>query len=212
MNVMRRLFWFWYACGLTLMLTYHVPKPFAFANGFFLFLYAVYAYKLYPRRALPLAVGVGLFTFGLEWVGVHTGWPFGQYAYSSELGWTLFGVPWTIACAWVGILWNVALLVPIRSRVLRALAIGLLAMSLDLVLDPVAFHRGWWVWDPTSAWTFVGVPWTNFAAWFGAFTFLGLLMPRIEPDRLRTRRARNLYIGMFIFFLALAWKDGLLFG
>lgn len=211
MKRFEQLFWFWYACGLVLMLVYHVPKPLAFANGFFLILYTIYAYLMQPKKPLLLAIGVALASFGIEWLGVKTGYPFGEYHYSSELGFVIFGVPFTIALAWVGILLNTALIVQSRNRIWRAIQVGLLAVGLDLILDPVAAGRGWWVWTGETEYALAGIPLTNYAAWFGTFFLFGLFLPKMRKDIRRRKKAILLYLGMVFFFACLAVKDGLIF-
>ena len=55
-------------------------------------------------RLLPPALGIAAGTFAVEWTGVHTGYPFGEYGYNSTLGMMLGGVPWTMGLAWVGVI------------------------------------------------------------------------------------------------------------
>ena len=47
----------------------------------------------------------------------------------------------------------------------KAVAGGLVAVSLDLVIDPAATAFGLWNWTHPS-WYFLGVPITNYIAWF----------------------------------------------
>jgi putative membrane protein len=206
MKRFEQLFWFWYAAGLLLMLTYHVPKPLAFANGFFLVLYATYGFLLYPKKHPWLALLIALLAFGTEWLGVHTGFPFGHYHYDPSLGILLDGVPFTIALAWVGIAWNTALIAQTRTRAWRAIQIAALATALDLVLDPVAVQRRWWIWDEVTSPTWFGIPYTNYIGWFVVFFLFGLLLPKIRKDHKRQKKAVLLYTAMLVFFISLAIK------
>lgn len=44
---------------------------------------------------------------------------------------------------------------------------GLLALSIDFALDPIALNYGWWVWKPLDPGEgFFGIPGGNFMVWF----------------------------------------------
>ncbi|WJH34807.1 carotenoid biosynthesis protein [Paenibacillus sp. CC-CFT747] len=91
-RLIRPVFWFWYAAGLLLMLFYKVPEMLGFSNGLFLLFFASYAVFLETRtgRGIPGIVFrttlVAAVTFGVEAMGVATGFPFGSYAYTHVLG------------------------------------------------------------------------------------------------------------------------------
>jgi bisanhydrobacterioruberin hydratase len=56
-----------------------------------------------------------------------------------------------------------------------ALAGALLAVGLDLLLEPVAFHvKNYWQWAPIEG-GYYGIPWSNFATWLVASFALNLL-------------------------------------
>ncbi|WP_017810995.1 carotenoid biosynthesis protein [Paenibacillus shenyangensis] len=237
------LFWIWYAIGATLLLTIDVPKALDFSNGLFLVFYALYALYLMKRqevywqlsdqsvsggvhkkwlRLLLLALLIWLGGMSLEWIGVHTGWPFGEYEYTPLLGSLIFGVPWTLGFAWIGVVAGGALLSSARIeregqapaavrtwsvRLLRAVKIGVWIIILDLVLDPVAHARGFWHWGGTGG--FYGVPWSNFVAWFVVGGVLSFTLPTLFITRKVHRHATFLYQGMLLLFGLLAWKAGI---
>jgi putative membrane protein len=112
-----------------------------------------------------------------ETVGVHTGVPFGSYAYTGTLGVALLGVPLLVPLAWIMMSWP-ALLVgraltasPVRTRGRRpwlVVVVGAWALaSWDVFLDPQMVDAGHWVWaDPTPALPGVtDVPLTNYVGW-----------------------------------------------
>lgn len=211
--MLRIVFLFWYVIGLLLMLTVGVPAPLAFSNGLFLVFFALYAIDIEGRmgeragsRWLRVAV-VGLFTFGVEWLSVKTGWPFGSYNYSSILGIQLGGVPLTIACAWVGVLLSAIMLAQGQSRWIRALQAGIWTVAFDLVLDPVAFARGFWTWEGEGL--YFGVPLTNFIAWFILSAGLSLMFPtRLVPHKVRKEAVRLSQL-MLLMFGILGLKEGM---
>ena len=216
----ERLFWFWYAVGLLLMLFYKVPAPLRFSNGLFLVFFACYAVSLAVRLSKrPMAVlgfvGIGLLSMTVEGIGVRFGWPFGDYAYTDVLGWALFGVPLAIGFAWTGVMAMAWLQSPFRNRFAWSLETAGWVVLFDLVLDPVAFQREMWVWEPVEGFAPGGVPLSNYGSWFLLALVFTFLLPagQVEPvgseaDRVR-RKAKRLYQGMLLLFALLAWKAGL---
>ncbi|MFN2535253.1 MAG: carotenoid biosynthesis protein, partial [Pseudonocardiaceae bacterium] len=109
--------------------------------------------------------------FAVEAVGVATGFPFGTYDYSGQLGPKLLGVPLIIPLAWTWMAWPgwlaaVRLARGTPARIVLAAA-GLAAW--DLFLDPQMVAEGYWTWRaPTPALPGVpGVPIGNYLGWFG---------------------------------------------
>jgi uncharacterized membrane protein len=60
------------------------------------------------RVAAGLLLGTAVPGYAVEVLGVHTGVPFGSYAYSSTLGPRLFGAPPLIGLAWTMLAWPAA--------------------------------------------------------------------------------------------------------
>jgi uncharacterized membrane protein len=54
-----------------------------------------------PRTALGLVLLVGVTAVVFEAVGLATGFPYGSYTYSDDLGLTLLGVPFLVPLAWL---------------------------------------------------------------------------------------------------------------
>jgi len=75
---------------------------------------------------------------------------------------------------WVGVGWGAILYAASWTayrlklpRLLRPLAAGVLAVNIDLSLDPIAHHLGYWVWLKAPPVNLYGVPFDNFLGWFG---------------------------------------------
>ncbi|GIJ77810.1 putative membrane protein [Micromonospora phaseoli] len=145
-----------------------------------------------PRAAVALvavATGGG---FAIEALGVATGFPFGSYDYSGQLGPKLAGVPLIIPLAWTWMAWPAWLAAtrltagPGGRPVARwrwpgriALAtVGLAAW--DLFLDPQMVAEGHWVWrDATPALPGLpGIPVSNYLGWL---LFAVLMMTALRP-------------------------------
>ncbi|MEU4624394.1 carotenoid biosynthesis protein [Actinoplanes sp. NPDC023801] len=143
-----------------------------------------------PRAAAALVGTAMLGGFAVEAVGVATGFPFGSYDYSGQLGPKLLGVPLIIPLAWTWMAWPawLAALRVARGRVAR---IGVAAAGLaawDLFLDPQMVAEGYWRWhDPLPALPGVpGVPVGNYLGWLG---FAVLLMTALSAVAARTASA-----------------------
>lgn len=134
------------------------------------------------RTALALvavATGGG---FAIEALGVATGFPFGSYDYSGELGPKLAGVPLIIPLAWTWMAWP-AWLTAVRLTGSRPARIAVAAVGLaawDLFLDPQMVAEGYWRWrDATPALPGLpGIPVSNYLGWL---LFAVLLMTALRP-------------------------------
>jgi uncharacterized membrane protein len=120
----------------------------------------------------------------VEWIGVRTGIPFGEYAYTDHFGWRMGGVlPVAIPLAWLVILLCSRVLVlrfrPYAGRVELATGVALLAVLTDLNLEFVAWKvRAYWIWYPSlgdraPAWP----PVQNYVTWFALMWLLTFLLP-----------------------------------
>ena len=124
---------------------------------------------LVDRRA---AVGLGLLTlyaYGIEFVGLATGWPYGEFTYGVSLGPMLAGeVPLGLPIFFVPLVVNSYLLCTLLlgdravSRWVRLPAVIATVLAVDLVLDPGAVALGFWDYGGGA---YYGVPWSNYEGW-----------------------------------------------
>lgn len=125
--------------------------------------------------------------FLVEAVGVATGFPFGTYDYSGELGPKLLGVPLIIPLAWTWMAWP-AWLAALRVTGNRVARIAVAAFGLacwDLFLDPQMVAEGYWSWhDPVPALPGVpGIPISNYLGWLGFAIIIMTLVSRKVGQR-----------------------------
>ncbi|MET9226240.1 carotenoid biosynthesis protein [Lentzea sp. NPDC003310] len=157
-----------------------------------------------PRAAVLLVVVAGGGGLLAETIGVHTGFPFGDYRYTGSLGLELAGVPAVVPLAWVMMCWP-ALLVGRSltgwSRGDRPMwpvvAVGAWALaSWDVFLDPQMVDAGHWVWSsPAPALPGVdGVPLTNYAGWVLVSVVMMTVLQR-GVGRPRVTRELDLRVG-----------------
>ncbi len=138
-----------------------------------------------PRAALALVAVVTVGGFGVEAVGVATGFPFGIYDYSGQLGPKLLGVPLIIPLAWTWMAWPAWLaagrLVTGTAARVAVAAVGLAAW--DLFLDPQMVAEGYWTWQsPTPALPGVpGIPVGNYLGWLGFALLIMAALARAVP-------------------------------
>jgi putative membrane protein len=100
--------------------------------------------------------------FAAEWIGVHTGYLFGNYSYGDALGPKLDAIPLLIGINWYLLAmsshWLVAKL---KQSLLVSVTIGAgLMTGVDILIEPVAVDLGFWTWQNGT------IPWTNYLGWF----------------------------------------------
>ena len=134
-----------------------------------------------------------------ESVGLATGFPYGEYGYSDDLGPTLLGVPFLVPLAWLMMAWPSWLLARRLTRDVRAgrrrparVAVAAAVFAgWDVALDPQMVQAGYWTWaHPRPGLPGIDtVPLTNLAGWLLAglvlMALLDLLVARtaLEPPR-----------------------------
>ncbi|MCT2536139.1 carotenoid biosynthesis protein [Aquibacillus koreensis] len=207
----------WYSIGLLLMLFWYVPSWLAFSNSIFLILYAVCALELFIYASdkgtknliiLKGAVSIAINTFLIEVIGVATGFPFGAYQYQPTLGFLVFGVPFTITVAWLGVIVNSIMISNQKTKVWRAMEVGAWVVLLDLILDPVAERMHFWDWYGNGL--YYDIPLTNFISWFVIGAVVSLFMPLFRISQKVRQLATRLYQLMLLMFGLLGLKEGLL--
>lgn len=124
-----------------------------------------------PRTTFALLATAMLGGFAVEALGVATGFPFGAYDYSGQLGPKLLGVPLIIPLAWTWMAWPawLAALRLARGTVPRVVLAAAGLAAWDLFLDPQMVAESYWTWrSPAPALPGVpGVPISNYLGWFG---------------------------------------------
>lgn len=100
---------------------------------------------------------------GVEILGVKTGFPFGNYTYTSTLGIRFLEVPLMIGVNWAVLTYCTASLVEkLSQNVIVRVFLGAIAMvSLDVLLEFFAIKHSLWIWENTS---YPGI--NNFIGWF----------------------------------------------
>ncbi len=157
---------------------------------------AVYAYRTlgvwhWLGFMLP-ALGISLTS---ELLGTSTGFPFGHYRYLTGLGYKIAGlVPFTIPLSWFYLGFSAYLIARAGLnnkisqnwlKLFASIVLGAIFLTAwDFVLDPAMSQTTlpFWVWDQPGA--FFGMPYQNFAGWFGTgavFMTVATLIWKVKP-------------------------------
>ncbi|MDP9310583.1 MAG: carotenoid biosynthesis protein [Chloroflexota bacterium] len=200
-NHMRRLivllvavYLFIYVWSVPMLMLSLVPTWGTWMGGFLLILQgtllALWLAVNAGRRGVVAALLIAVLSFGIEYIGVTTGWPFGRYTYTDVLGIKVGGaVPLPIPFAWLLVVPAAvgaagALLPGHVSRWWIVLLAPILALGLDLLLEPVAAYVvGYWQWIEGGP--YYGVPTANFIAWGATALALTALMLLLAGRQLR---------------------------
>ena len=168
-----------------------VPPPFSF-NPYLILLgtavmrlpLIVGILPLLDRKATIGLLALTAYAYGIELVGVRTGWPYGEFEYLIELGPMLGGqVPLGLPVFFFPLVLNSYLLVLLllgdRARRAPIRLIGTLGvvLGMDLVLDPGAVGLGFWRYATEAG--YYGVPASNYLGWVLSGTIAVLLFDRI---------------------------------
>jgi uncharacterized membrane protein len=129
------------------------------------------------RHAAGELAALAAYGFTVEAVAMTV---FGSHEYDASWRLAPLGVPLAIAVVWAAVITS-AMAVAGRhesSRGWRAFTAAVVAIALDLMIDPVATRAGLWDWTPPGPW--LGVPIGNFVAWgliVGVYTYGAELWP-----------------------------------
>ena len=133
---------------------------------FNLLLTALLLFLYYPidsfRKAIPVMV-IYMASILVEWVGVHFGFLFGAYAYGSNLGFKIDGVPLLIGVTWATLILCTAAIADrvVKPTYLKVLLGALLMVFIDFFIERSAPPFDFWIWADGA------VPLRNYIAWFG---------------------------------------------
>lgn len=136
--------------------------------------------------------------YGSEVLGVHTGFPFGNYQYGSVLGFQLFEVPLMIGVNWLLLVYLTGNLFSERIQnnwLAAALGAGLM-VAIDFLIEPVAIKLDFWTWENNV------VPLSNYIGWFVVAYLIHLIFRRASFQK-KNPISSFLLINLITFFIIL---------
>ena len=121
----------------------------------------VLSMRFSAKLAMDMAL-VGILGFTVEWIGVHTGYLFGDYDYGENLGWKWLDIPLIISINWIMLSFaSIACVLHLTvPDWLKALLSALLMTGLDVLIEPVAIQSDFWSWNGGT------IPIFNYVCWF----------------------------------------------
>jgi putative membrane protein len=134
----------------------------------------------------------------VEWIGVHTGYLFGNYEYGQNLGSKLDGIPYVIGCNWAVIVVSSASLAKylFRHSYLTPILASILMVGFDILMEPVAISSDFW------SWTNGYIPIYNYVCWLLVGLILQLIYHFFKLNE--TNKVNDaLFIAMALFFIIL---------
>lgn len=148
-----------------------------------------------PARSALLFAAIVFLAFGLEYLGMRFGVPFGAYAYTDRLGVSFLDVPLAIPAAWyttVITTWRIAQRAA-SAPLNVAITAGVFTLALDLVLEPMAsVINRYWIWSGDA------VPIQNYLTWFVVSTLAVYALERAKPSAPHVRGVYQVSLVVFV--------------
>jgi len=148
-------------------------------------------------RTVLVVLMVLVMGWAIEFLGSHTGLPFGRYHYTEHLQPQLGRVPLLIPAAWLMMLppaWAVAQhITNAAPGGVAFVAVSALAFTAwDLFLDPQMVAWRLWVWERPGG--YFGIPWTNFVGWMLAAALMTAATAPLWPGPLPIAPLMTVYV------------------
>jgi hypothetical protein len=115
------------------------------------------------RRALVEITALAAYGLGLEFAAMRV---FSSHGYARGWNATVLDVPLAVVAVWAALIPSslaLAARLGFASALGRGLCAAVVAIDLDLLMEPVAVAAGLWEWTPAGGW--LGVPAGNFVGW-----------------------------------------------
>lgn len=188
-----------YTVGLCGLMTVAYRPLFLSLSFFNLLLSFIVLCVSLGRMEVKTIVFMGVFALSglvVEWIGVHTGWLFGDYAYGMNLGPKLIGVPYVIGLNWAMLVMCSASLVQGWKVhvVFKAIAAAGLMTFLDFLMEPVAIKSDFWHWNSPE------IPIFNYVCWF-LISFV-LLAFYFSFGEVKSNKVMNRLFAILLIFFA----------
>ena len=128
------------------------------------------------KQFLIFAAAAWTLGYGSEALGVHTGFPFGNYAYGPVLGVQLLEVPLMIGVNWLILVYLTgSILNRLISKDWLAAILGAFMMVLiDFAIEPVAIALDFWSWEGNE------IPLSNYLGWLGVAFIIHMIYRKLQ--------------------------------
>jgi putative membrane protein len=180
----------------------------------------VSAFIIFFNEKLPYGLYLALYFifYGLEWLGVYSGWPFGTYFYAETLGIKIFQIPLIIGVNWLLLLHASQEVIakfleslPLKifreaknakigaweqfpKAVLKASLVAALMLLIDYLIEPHAAELDYWHWFNDV------IPMNNYLAWLLISFFCSLILSFAKSPRSSFSVAFSYLVILIMFF------------
>ena len=112
--------------------------------------------------------------YGVEILGVKTGWLFGNYNYGVTLGTPIFDVPLIMGVNWFILIIGTRACANwfTKNIILQILVSAIIMVGLDFLIEPIAIDYDFWNWHQPE------VPKQNYLMWFIVSIFMQSLITK----------------------------------
>jgi putative membrane protein len=171
--------------------------PLIWVNLVFLFCIVLSLHSKWNPAFGYFVGGVFILGMAVEIIGVRTHAIFGAYAYSGQLGQSLFGVPLVIGLNWVTLTYCAGFLARKVDPALgiRVVSGALLMVGMDALLEPFAIRFDLWQWEGGHP------PLRNYLGWFATALVAQLAYHLLLAKTLNPVATRTYFI-LALFFAA----------
>ena len=196
------IFLFFLTIGLIGLLSPLEPaiKKLSFYNLFLTFGLVTFSFRDDLKKYVTSFLIVFSLGFIAELIGVHTGYLFGNYTYSSKLGLTVLDVPLIIGINWAILsigAWNLCKKIT-SNTLLNILIASLLMVIFDICMEPTAINFGYWKWNNQI------IPLFNYISWFLISIPAIYMHSKFQTNH--SGISKVVFISQFIFFIILSSK------
>ncbi|MFQ3578735.1 MAG: carotenoid biosynthesis protein [Bacteroidales bacterium] len=116
----------------------------------------------FSSTILKLFIGIFIFSFVIEMIGVQSGAIFGNYKYGNGLGIKLFDTPLLIGINWLMVSYCFRIIAEtlLKNKIIIIIASALGMTIYDVIIEQVAPYLDMWTWAENI------IPFQNYVAWF----------------------------------------------
>jgi putative membrane protein len=180
----------------------------------------VSAFIIFFNEKIPYRLYLSLYFifYGVEWLGVYSGWPFGTYFYAETLGVKIFQIPLIIGVNWLLLLHTsqeviakfleslplkifreaknakIGVLGQFPKALLKAFPVAALMLLIDYLIEPHAAELDYWHWFNDV------IPMNNYLAWLLISFFCSLILSFAKSPRSSFSVAFSYLVILIMFF------------
>ncbi|SFE74850.1 carotenoid biosynthesis protein [Sunxiuqinia elliptica] len=190
--------------GFSLDLTYDLFVALTPLNLSLTAVVLLYFQQQWSVKTALILILVACIGFVTEWIGINTGWLFGNYSYGPALGLKLMDTPLLIGINWLLLAYGVFVLFSkINQRWYFPFLGALLMVLFDFIMEPVATALKMWSWESAT------IPLKNYFDWYLVSLLIFALM-RAGRVSLKNPLAVWILGTQLVFFLALTFTLNLI--